>query len=131
MPLFPQHSKSAWTSAVFRVYELARMRAMLPTRVVAPFFAEPEFLDAAAEIARTELAAFRADHVVMSFTGLPERHVRESDLSPQRTHCLRSANCCDSIGVDNRVCYRAQCYATARGLRYAPRTRRRGASGPR
>ena len=27
-----------------------------------------------------------------------------------------TATCCDAIGVANRYCYRAQCYATARGL---------------
>jgi ferrochelatase len=52
--------------------------------------------------------------VLFSFHGLPERQVRKSDESG--SHCLASADCCDRMGDANRNCYRAQCYATARGL---------------
>lgn len=117
LPLFPQHSKSAWTSAVAKVHtELGAMRAMLPTSVVPPFYDAPAFLDAAAEVAAPVLAEFGPDRVMMSFHGLPERHIREADLFEPRGHCLASADCCEAIGEHNRFCYRAQSFATARGL---------------
>jgi ferrochelatase len=40
--------------------------------------------------------------------------MRKSDDS--RSHCLVRDSCCDRIEVQNRHCYRAQCFATARGL---------------
>jgi len=51
--------------------------------------------------------------VLFSFHGLPERHVKRSDLTGG-AHCLQSADCCAAIVAANRHCYRAQCYATAR-----------------
>src|SRR5262249_10710407 len=54
------------------------------------------------------------DFVLFSFHGLPERQIRKSDLSGR--HCLATATCCDQEVLANRWCYRAQCFATARGL---------------
>src|SRR5262249_12986047 len=56
----------------------------------------------------------RADHVLFSYHGLPERHMRASD--PTGTHCLASADCCDAMVPANAHCYRAQCHATTRAL---------------
>jgi ferrochelatase len=114
-PLFPQYSSAAWGSAVEKVFAEAGSRWNVPAlEVVPPFYDHPAFLDAAAAVARRERAGFEADYFLMSFHGLPERQVTKSDLSPGG-HCLRDG-CCASIVPANRYCYRAQCFATARGL---------------
>jgi ferrochelatase len=114
-PLFPQYSSAAWGSAVEKVFEEASSRWNVPVlEVVPPFYDHPAFLDALAGIARRERAAFDADHFLISFHGLPERQVVKSDQTGGR-HCLRDG-CCASIVPVNRFCYRAQCFATARGL---------------
>jgi ferrochelatase len=124
-PLFPQYSSAAWGSAVEKVFAEAASRWNVPAlEVVPPFYDHPAFLDAAAAIAQRERAAFPADFFLMSFHGLPERQVIKSDESPGGRHCLRAGTeagpygdgCCASIGPGNRFCYRAQCFATARGL---------------
>jgi len=51
---------------------------------------------------------------LLSFHGLPERHIRKGD--PSGKHCLAKAGCCDSISEVNKHCYRAQCFATKRQL---------------
>ena len=55
---------------------------------------DPAFLDAFADVARPVLAEARPDHVLFSFHGLPERHMRKSD--PTGAHCLARADCCDA-----------------------------------
>jgi ferrochelatase len=40
--------------------------------------------------------------------------VRKSDRTG--AHCLARPDCCDAPGPANRDCYRAHCFATARGL---------------
>ena len=55
--------------------------------------------------------ATKPDHVLFSFHGLPERHLRKSDETNQ--HCLQKPDCCQTIYAANRNCYRAQCYRTA------------------
>ena len=52
--------------------------------------------------------------MLLSYHGLPERQVRATDASG--SHCLVRADCCDAVGVANRLCYRAHCFATSRAL---------------
>src|SRR5690606_14367008 len=83
-------------------------------QAVPPFYDHPAFLDAFAAVARPVIDDAAPERVLMSFHGLPERQVKRGDASGR--HCLAAPGCCDAIGDANRTCYRAQCFATARGL---------------
>jgi len=50
------------------------------------------------------------DHLLFSFHGLPERHLRKAD--PSGSHCLQTANCCEGANPAHATCYRAQCFKT-------------------
>jgi ferrochelatase len=114
IPLFPQWSEAATGSAEAKLRaELSRADAP-PVALVPPFYADPRFVAALRAIARPRLAAFRPDHVLLSYHGLPERQVRAADASGR--HCLASAECCASLVGANRRCYRAHCFATTRQL---------------
>lgn len=116
LPLFPQYSSSAWGSAAEAVTRAAAARWNTPyLQFVPPFYDHPAFLDAFAGVAEEGMAELDPDFTLMSFHGLPERHVTKSDESGG-DHCLRRDDCCDAICPANRHCYRAQCFATARGL---------------
>ena len=115
VPLFPQYSAAATGSAVERVWEIVGKAWNVPAvETVPPFYDRPDFIEAFVAVARRHLEAFRADFVLFSYHGLPERHMRKSD--PTGQHCLASASCCDAIGAANRYCYRAHCFATTRAL---------------
>ena len=114
-PLFPQYSSAAWGSAAEKVFvEAARLWNVPAIQLVPPFYDHPAFLAAFADLARPVIADLRPDRVLMSFHGLPERHCVKSDETG--AHCLRAPACCDAIVDANRNCYRAQCFATARGI---------------
>ncbi|MCA9649240.1 MAG: ferrochelatase [Myxococcales bacterium] len=115
LPLFPQYASSSTGSAVEEVYREAGRRWNTPfVRVVPPFYDAPGFIDAFARVGRPVLERLAPQHVLMSFHGVPQRHVVKSD--PSGRHCLASEGCCDAIVDANRSCYRAQCLATARAL---------------
>jgi ferrochelatase len=115
VPLFPQYSSAANGSAIERVFDELRGSWNVPSvRVLADFYAHPGFIDAQADVARRALDGFDADLVLMSFHGLPERHVRKS-WADGFTGCDLKGPC-PPIGPGNRYCYRAQCFATARAL---------------
>jgi protoporphyrin/coproporphyrin ferrochelatase len=115
LPLYPQYAASSTATSVARVMELQAARwDVMPIDVVPAFYADPGFLAAFTAVAKPALAEARADHVLFSFHGLPERQIQKSD--PTGAHCLKSATCCDAITTANANCYRAQCYATAREL---------------
>jgi ferrochelatase len=115
LPLFPQYASSSTGSALEEIMRVASAPWNVPPiDIVPPFWNDPGFLDAEAAIARPAIAALAADHVLFSFHGLPERHVIKSDETGG--HCLKQASCCDAVGPNNRHCYRAQSYATARAI---------------
>lgn len=111
-PLYPQYSLAATESSVVHVEKLAKkVLPGVPLTFLPPFYAEPAYLDAVASVSAPYLQK-PFDKVLFSFHGLPERQVKKTDPSGQ--HCLVSATCCDSIGVNNAMCYRAQSFVTAR-----------------
>jgi ferrochelatase len=84
-------------------------------RTVPAFFDHPAYLEAMAENAAPRLAAFRPDHVLFSYHGLPERQIRKSEAVPG--HCLTAGDaCCATYDSRNAFCYRAQSFATTRRL---------------
>jgi len=114
-PLYPQYSSSSTGSSVEEVFRVAGQAWVTPSlSFVEPFYQDREFIDAFVAQGAPVIAEQRPDHVLMSFHGLPERHMHKADTSGK--HCLASAGCCDRIVEANRHCYRAQCFATARAL---------------
>jgi ferrochelatase len=115
LPLYPQYAASSTGSTLEEVYRLAGARWNTPSlTAVPPFYDQAGFITAFAAVGQPVLERERPDHILFSFHGLPERHMRKSDESG--AHCLESAACCERIDGANRHCYRAQCYATANAL---------------
>ncbi len=115
LPLFPQYASSSSGSALERTLQIACGMCKVPTlETIGEFYDDPGFIAALSEVARPRLDDFRADHLLMSYHGLPERQLRKADQSG--THCLERDDCCESVGSVNRRCYRAQCAATSRAL---------------
>jgi ferrochelatase len=112
LPLYPQYAASSTGSSLEAVLGQLAARWVVPSlAVVPPFWDDPGYLDAFAAVGAPVLAAAAPDHVLFSFHGLPERQVRKASAA-----CFASPACCDAVGTENRHCYRAQAYATARAL---------------
>jgi ferrochelatase len=79
--------------------------------VAAPYFNDPGYIAALAASAADDLGA-GYDHLLFSFHGLPERHMRKANPG----HCLAAENCCEAPGPALSTCYRAQCFATVRAF---------------
>ena len=116
VPLYPQYASSSTGSVLEEVYrEAGRFWNVPSLTVVPPFYDHPIFRRAQAEIYRENLGDLdRFDHFLISFHGLPERHVTKCDRTG--AHCLAHDACCDRIVEANRYCYRAQSYDSARDL---------------
>ncbi len=80
--------------------------------ILQPFYAQPEYLDALAASARSYVEQ-DYDHLLLSFHGLPERHLTK--LDPTGQHCFKDAVCCKNASAEVlKTCYRAQCFSVAR-----------------
>lgn len=119
LPLYPQYSTAATASSIDKVFtEFRRFWNTPAVQILPPFFDRDEFLAPYAEKARALHQAAASggeafDQVLFSFHGIPERHVKKADV---RDHCRFNAECCAQVDQRNAFCYRAQCFATARGL---------------
>lgn len=115
LPLYPQYSLAATESSVQKIRsDLRNMNWAPALDIKSDFYAHPGFIEAFADLARPMLQKQKPDHVLFSFHGIPERHVKKTD--PTEAHCLATKNCCDKITSANAKCYRAQSYETARQL---------------
>ena len=110
IPLFPHYAMSSFETAVERVKEVAARAAPgMRLQVQPPCFARPDYITALVASARKQLDA-GFDHLLFSFHGLPERHLRKSD--PTKCHCLATPDCCERPSPAHATCYRAQCFQT-------------------
>jgi protoporphyrin/coproporphyrin ferrochelatase len=112
IPLFPHYAMSSYETAVVRVQEVVRRVAPEMTLdVMPPYYDHPDYIRALVASAREALDTPH-DHVLFSFHGLPERHMRKAD--PTGHHCLTAPDCCETPSVAHETCYRAQCFKTVR-----------------
>jgi protoporphyrin/coproporphyrin ferrochelatase len=110
IPLFPHYAMSSFETAAERVKEVAASLApQMRLKVQPPYYEEPEYITALVGSAQDYLKA-GYDHLLFSFHGVPERHLRKSD--PTKHHCLASDNCCTTPSLAHATCYRAQCLKT-------------------
>ncbi|MGO8674443.1 MAG: ferrochelatase [Limisphaerales bacterium] len=110
IPLFPHYAMSSYETAVERVKEVARRLApQMRLEVQPPYYDQPDYIAALAGSA-AEYLKKGFDHLLFSFHGLPERHLRKSD--PTGCHCLAAGNCCERPSPVHATCYRAQCFKT-------------------
>jgi len=111
IPLFPHYAMSSYETAVVRVEEVAKKLApQMKITVQAPYYDSPDYIAALVASAKDYLKDY--DHLLFSYHGIPERHLRKSD--PTGCHCLKVENCCEVANPAHATCYRAQCFATTR-----------------
>jgi protoporphyrin/coproporphyrin ferrochelatase len=112
-PLFPQYASSTTGSVHQKVMEQVKKWTVIPKMTfISHYFDHPAFIEACCARAEPYLSEVY-DHVLFSFHGLPERHIRKADPIG---HCL-SSHCCQRANSDSlSFCYKAQCYATARAI---------------
>lgn len=110
IPLFPHYAMSSYETAVERVKEVAAPVAPgMRFEFEPPCFDHPDYIAALVASAREHLDR-GYDHLLFSFHGLPERHLRKAD--PTGCHCLATPDCCQTPSPAHATCYRAQCFKT-------------------
>lgn len=110
-PLYPQFADSTTTTVIEETKRVLREHGLkLRLSILPPFYDQPEYLDALAASAKPYLEQ-PFDHLLLSFHGLPERHLHKLDPSG---HCLKGTDCCRTASAEVLAsCYRAQCLRSA------------------
>ena len=114
IPMFPHYAMSSYETAVREVERsLAKLAPEISLSVMAPYYDHPDYISALVGSAADYLQQ-EYDHLLFSFHGIPERHLRKSD--PTNCHCLVKNNCCAEANPAHNTCYRAQCFKTVQGF---------------
>lgn len=112
LPLYPHYAMSSYETAVEYAKEIHKKKKYsFKLSFVKPFFDEPDYLNALAENIRPFLSE-PYDQILFSYHGIPERHIRKSDVTG--CHCLQVENCCEVPSTAHAYCYRHQVFTTTK-----------------
>ncbi len=106
VPLYPHYAMSSYETAVEHVkaaYEKGEHKFKLS--VVPPFYSDEKYIDALSASIQPFLEK-QYDHVLFSYHGIPERHVKKTDVT--KSHCLVANDCCNKPSEAHKYCYRHQ-----------------------
>jgi ferrochelatase len=114
IPLFPQYA-SATTGSIYEqaMQVISQWQVIPEVEFTNQFYEHPKFLKHFVEASKKYLEAQNFDHLLFSYHGIPARHIRKGDFTGET---CKFGSCCDQIGPNNQLCYRAQCFATSRAL---------------
>ena len=111
VPLYPHYADSTITTSVNAAME--QMPDNMQADVITPFYRAPEHTKAWGENIRKHLPK-QWDHLLLSYHGLPERHLTKADPTDQ--HCLKQQDCCSVNSVAHKTCYRHQVMVTSQEI---------------
>lgn len=112
IPLYPQFAMATTETIDVKVDELiaAHFPDISITRTPA-FYHRKDYINALSTSIAEQLEAFNYDHILFSYHGVPERHIRKSDIS--NGNCKMNGKCCFKKGSEqHKFCYRHQCEIT-------------------
>lgn len=109
-PLYPHYAMSSYETGVEYVKEAYQSgKYAFALKPVAPYFDNKDYISALAESIRPCLAN-SFDKVLFSYHGVPERHIKKSDVT--KSHCLINTDCCHQQSPAHAFCYRHQVIKT-------------------
>jgi ferrochelatase len=110
--LFPQYASASTGSVIEKVMNLVGQWQTIPNiSFVNSFHDNPLMIETFADNGRKHQPE-NFDHILFSFHGLPQRQLMKCDHT--HNHCLKSADCCQTLTDVNKFCYSAQSYQTAK-----------------
>jgi protoporphyrin/coproporphyrin ferrochelatase len=114
IPLYPHYAMSSYETAVAYAKEIhGQNKYPFKLSFIKPFFDEENYLGAMAANMQPHLKQ-DYDHILFSYHGIPERHIKKSDTTG--CHCLKVDNCCAKDSVAHLTCYRHQVFETTKRL---------------
>ncbi len=113
LPLYPQYAMASTLTINALADELQQKHFpnMKITKVPA-FYNRPDYIKNLSDSIAKSLEGFDYDHLLFSYHGIPERHIRKTDVT--KSHCKIDGSCCATPSPAHEFCYRHQCFETTR-----------------
>ena len=114
LPLYPHYAMSSYESVVVKVEEeIEKNFNNIKTNIIPAFYNDKLYLKTLTNQIKTHLDKIEYDHILFSYHGIPESHIKISD--PTNFHCQINS-CCDKGSVAHNTCYRHQVFQTTKSI---------------
>ncbi|WP_411029526.1 ferrochelatase [Spongiimicrobium sp. 3-5] len=111
VPLYPHYAMSSYETVVVKTMEEKEKHfPEMRITTLPAFYKNEDYIKVLSNKIAAELKDFDYDHILFSYHGIPERHIRKSD--PTKFHCKIDGSCCSINSVAHNTCYRHQVYDT-------------------
>ncbi|MBP1838513.1 ferrochelatase [Formosa algae] len=113
IPLYPQFAM-ATTETILVLAEEIRQAHFPNIKIdhLPAFYNRPDYIEVLSNSIKHHLESKTYDHVLFSYHGVPERHIRKSDVT--KSHCKLDGSCCKTPSKAHEFCYRHQCLEVTR-----------------
>ncbi len=113
IPLYPQFAM-ATTETILVLAEKLRRKYFpgMSFTTLPAFYNHPDYVRVLSVSIEESLRDKEWEHLLFSYHGVPERHIRKSDIT--RSHCKINGECCRTPSPAHQFCYRHQCYETTK-----------------
>ena len=113
IPLYPQFAMATTETILVLAEEIrAQYYPHVSFTILPPFYNHPDYVRVLSESILEDLKDKEWEHLLFSYHGVPERHIRKSDVT--KSHCKMDKSCCQTASKAHQYCYRHQCYETTR-----------------
>ena len=113
VPLYPQFAM-ATTETILVQAESLRQESFpqMEFTTLPSFYNHPDYVRVLSQSIQESLQDKQWEHLIFSYHGVPERHIRKSDIT--KSHCKIDGQCCQTASPTHQYCYRHQCLETTR-----------------
>lgn len=115
LPLYPQFAMATTETIVVLANKIVKKHfPHIKITDVPAFYNQPDYVAVLSNSIQKHLAETRPDHLLFSYHGVPERHIKKSDVT--KSHCKIDGSCCNTSSAAHEFCYRHQCYQTTKNV---------------
>jgi ferrochelatase len=113
IPLYPQFAM-ATTETILVLAEQIRKNHFPNLKItdLPPFYNNLDYIEVLSKSISDQLKGKAYEHLLFSYHGVPERHIRKSDVT--KSHCKIDGNCCIMPSKAHEFCYKHQCLEVTR-----------------
>jgi ferrochelatase len=113
IPLYPQHAMAS-TETILVLAEKIRKEnfSHIEFTNLPAFYNHPDYIRVLSNSIQDHLKGKEWDHLLFSYHGIPERHIRKTDIT--NSHCKIDGKCCNNSSPAHEFCYRHHCYETTK-----------------
>ena len=112
-PLYPQFAMATTETITVLAEELRQQHfPNIKIESVPAFYNKPDYIEVLASSIKNHLEGNNYEHLLFSYHGVPERHIRKSDVT--KSHCKIDKSCCVTPSKAHEFCYKHQCLEVTR-----------------